>query len=251
MENRIMDVPAVKTAEKRQGTLMSLENVSRNYVMGEVTVEALRDASLEIRTGEILAILGPSGSGKSTLLNIVGGMDRPSAGRLIYDGEDLAQASDDRLGRFRRHEVGFVFQFYNLIPDLTAWENVEIAAGLVKSPSSVARVLNEVGLADRADHFPSQLSGGEQQRVSIARAMVKNPRLLLCDEPTGALDHQTGSMVLSLLANVSRSLGSTVVIVTHNTVIGDMADRVIRMRSGTIAEIITNQNPLPPERISW
>ena len=230
---------------------MSLENVSRNFIMGEIIVEALRGASLEIRAGEILAILGPSGSGKSTLLNIVGGMDRPTSGRVIYAGEDLTKASDERLGRFRRHEVGFVFQFYNLIPDLTAWENVEIAAGLVKNPSPVAKVLDEVGLADRADHFPSQLSGGEQQRVSIARAMVKNPRLLLCDEPTGALDHQTGSMVLSLLANVSRSRGSAVIIVTHNTVIGDMADRVIRMRSGSVAEITTNPNPLPPERISW
>jgi len=244
----IMDLPAM---ESKNQTLMRLENVSRNFVMGEVIVEALRDVTLEIKAGEILAILGPSGSGKSTLLNIMGGMDRPSTGRVSYAGEDLTRVSDDLLGRFRRHEVGFVFQFYNLIPDLTAWENVEIAAELVKSPSSVAKVLEEVGLADRAYHFPSQLSGGEQQRVSIARAMVKNPRLLLCDEPTGALDHQTGSMVLSLLANVSRSLGSAVVIVTHNTVIGDMADRVIRMRSGKVAEIITNPDPLPPERISW
>lgn len=244
----IMDLPAM---ESKNQTLMRLENVSRNFVMGEVIVEALRDVTLEIKAGEILAILGPSGSGKSTLLNIVGGMDRPSTGRVIYEGEDLTRVSDDLLGRFRRHEVGFVFQFYNLIPDLTAWENVEITAELVESPSSVAKVLEEVGLADRAYHFPSQLSGGEQQRVSIARAMVKNPRLLLCDEPTGALDHQTGSMVLSLLANVSRSLGSAVVIVTHNTVIGDMADRVIRMRSGKVAEIITNPDPLPPERISW
>jgi putative ABC transport system ATP-binding protein len=248
MMGNIMDLPAM--ASKNQ-TLMRLENVSRNFVMGEVIVEALRDVTLEINAGEILAILGPSGSGKSTLLNIVGGMDRPSTGRVIYEGEDLTRVSDDLLGRFRRHEVGFVFQFYNLIPDLTAWENVEITAELVESPSSVAKVLEEVGLADRAYHFPSQLSGGEQQRVSIARAMVKNPRLLLCDEPTGALDHQTGSMVLSLLANVSRSLGSAVVIVTHNTVIGDMADRVIRMRSGKVAEIITNPDPLPPERISW
>lgn len=244
----IMDLPAM---ESKNQTLMRLENVSRNFVMGEVIVEALRDVTLEIKAGEILAILGPSGSGKSTLLNIMGGMDRPSTGRVSYAGEDLTRVSDDLLGRFRRHEVGFVFQFYNLIPDLTAWENVEITAELVESPSSVAKVLEEVGLADRAYHFPSQLSGGEQQRVSIARAMVKNPRLLLCDEPTGALDHQTGSMVLSLLANVSRSLGSAVVIVTHNTVIGDMADRVIRMRSGKVAEIITNPDPLPPERISW
>lgn len=241
----------VNNVQPDSETLMILENVCRSFIMGEVTVEALRDVSLEIRAGEILAILGPSGSGKSTLLNIVGGMDRPTDGRVTYGEEELTQASDSRLGRFRRHEVGFVFQFYNLIPDLTAWENVEIAAGLVSAPSSVDRVLSEVGLRERADHFPSQLSGGEQQRVSIARAMVKNPRLLLCDEPTGALDHQTGSSVLSLLANVSRNRGSTVIIVTHNTVIGDMADRVIRMRSGTIAEIITNPNPLPPERISW
>jgi len=231
--------------------LMSLENVSRTFVMGEVEVVALRDISLQIKAGEILVILGPSGSGKSTLLNIVGGMDRPSTGRVIYQGEDLSRVSDSRLGRFRRHEVGFVFQFYNLIPDLTARENVEIAASLVKNPAVVDQVLEEVGLRDRADHFPSQLSGGEQQRVSIARAMVKNPRLLLCDEPTGALDHQTGSLVLSLLADISRARGSAVVIVTHNTAIGDMADRVIRMRSGVLVEITQNPEPLSPERISW
>jgi len=231
--------------------LMSLENVSRTFVMGEVEVVALRDISLQIKAGEILVILGPSGSGKSTLLNIVGGMDRPSTGRVIYQGEDLSRVSDSRLGRFRRHEVGFVFQFYNLIPDLTARENVEIAASLAKNPAVVDQVLEEVGLRDRADHFPSQLSGGEQQRVSIARAMVKNPRLLLCDEPTGALDHQTGSLVLSLLADISRARGSAVVIVTHNTAIGDMADRVIRMRSGVLVEITQNPEPLSPERISW
>lgn len=231
--------------------LMKLEHVSKTYVMGEVRVEALKDASLDIYGGELLVILGPSGSGKSTLLNIVGGMDLPSRGSVYYDREDLSRAGDARLTRYRRNEVGFVFQFYNLIPDLTAVENVELAAGLVEKPFPAADMLKEVGLTDRMSHFPSQLSGGEQQRVSIARAMVKNPRLLLCDEPTGALDYQTGKLILGLLATIARERGSTVVIVTHNTGIGAMAHRVVRMRSGEIAEITENSRPVDPERIDW
>ncbi|MFZ5644722.1 MAG: ABC transporter ATP-binding protein [Bacillota bacterium] len=231
--------------------LMKLDRITRTYVMGEVRVEALKETSLDIYEGELLVILGPSGSGKSTLLNIVGGMDLPSGGSVYCGGEDLSQAGDARLTLYRRNEVGFVFQFYNLIPDLTASENVELAAGLVETPLSSAGVLKEVGLGDRMGHFPSQLSGGEQQRVSIARAMVKNPRLLLCDEPTGALDHQTGKLVLSLLAGINRDRGSTMIIVTHNTGIGAMAHRVVRMRSGEIAEIIENSQPVPPERIDW
>lgn len=231
--------------------LMKLERLSRTYVMSEVQVEALKEITLDIYEGELLVILGPSGSGKSTLLNIVGGMDLPTGGTVHYGGEDLSRAGDAQLTLYRRNEVGFVFQFYNLIPDLTALENVELAAGLVENPLPAAAVLKEVGLADRMHHFPSQLSGGEQQRVSIARAMVKNPRLLLCDEPTGALDHNTGKLILGLLARINQERGSTVIIVTHNTGIGAMANRVVRMRSGEIAEIIENRKLVSPERIDW
>ena len=219
--------------------------------MGEIRVEALKESSLDIYRGEILVILGPSGSGKSTLLNLIGGMDRPSNGDIVYKNRHLSQASDQQLTQFRRHEIGFVFQFYNLISDLTAEENVTLAAELVKNPLPTREVLNQVGLEQRRDHFPSQLSGGEQQRVSIARAMVKNPTLLLCDEPTGALDFQTGISILQLLKQTRDTMGSTVIIVTHNTAIGAMADRLVRMRSGEIAEIIVNESPLPPERIEW
>lgn len=234
-----------------KNVLMRLDHIARTYVMGEVQVQALKETSLDIYAGELLVILGPSGSGKSTLLNIVGGMDLPTGGSVYYEEEDLSRAGDARLTRYRRNEVGFVFQFYNLIPDLTAVENVALAANLVETPLPASDMLKEVGLADRMGHFPSQLSGGEQQRVSIARAMVKNPRLLLCDEPTGALDHQTGKLVLSLLAAINRDRSSTVIIVTHNTDIGAMAHRVVRMRSGEIAEIIENSQPVPPERIDW
>jgi len=231
--------------------LMSLNRVTRTYHMGEVTVNALGETTLDIYQGEIVVILGPSGSGKSTLLNIMGGMDLPTAGEVYIDKQNLALAGDNQLTRYRRNEIGFVFQFYNLIPDLTARENVELAADLVDEPLAVTEVLSDVGLADRMDHFPSQMSGGEQQRVSIARAAVKNPRLLLCDEPTGALDYQTGILILALLVKINRARGSTVVIVTHNTPIGDMAHRVIRMRDGFIADIKENASPLPPERIEW
>lgn len=234
-----------------KNVLMKLDRITRTYQMGEVTVQALKETSLDILEGELLVILGPSGSGKSTLLNIIGGMDSPSSGGVLFGREDLSLASEKQLTRFRREEVGFVFQFYNLIPDLTAGENVELAAGLVENPLSVAEVLKEVGLEERADHFPSQLSGGEQQRVAIARAAVKRPRLLLCDEPTGALDQKIGQVVLGLLNKINREQGSTVVIVTHNTPISAMANRVIRMSSGIIAEITENKNPQPAERIEW
>jgi putative ABC transport system ATP-binding protein len=234
-----------------QDLLMQLKGVSKTYVMGEIRVEALKESSLDIYRGEILVILGPSGSGKSTLLNLIGGMDRPSNGDIVYKNRHLSQASDQQLTQFRRHEIGFVFQFYNLISDLTAEENVALAAELVKNPLPTREVLSQVGLEQRRDHFPSQLSGGEQQRVSIARAMVKNPTLLLCDEPTGALDFQTGISILQLLKQTRDTMGSTVILVTHNTAIGAMADRLVRMRSGEIAEIIVNESPLPPERIEW
>lgn len=230
---------------------MRLNRVTKTYIMGEVTVEALKETSLEIFDGELLVILGPSGSGKSTLLNMVGGMDSPTSGEVYFGEEELSHAGEARLTRYRRNEVGFVFQFFNLIPDLTARENVELAGNLVENPLPAAEVLKEVGMEDRMDHFPSQLSGGEQQRVSIARAVVKNPRLLICDEPTGSLDYLTGRMILGLLAKFNRERGSTVVIVTHNAPIGAMAHRVARMSSGRIVEIAENSSPIPPERIEW
>lgn len=231
--------------------LMQLNNVSRTYMMGEVKVQALSPVDLEIYQGELMVILGPSGSGKSTMLNILGGMDTPDSGQAVFKGLDLAEADDNMLTEYRRREVGFVFQFYNLIPDLTARENVEMAANLVENPLSAERVLEQFGLGDRMDHFPSQMSGGEQQRVSIARALVKNPQLLLCDEPTGALDFETGKNVLSLLEKVNREWNTTVVIVTHNTPLADMAHRVIKMRSGKIIDITENRLPLSPELIEW
>jgi len=236
---------------EEETVLLELREVSRFYRMGEVTVEALKDVSLVLRAGELVVVLGPSGSGKSTLLNILGGMDLPTQGQVFWKGEELTRAGESRLTRYRREEVGFIFQFFNLIPDLTARENVELAAALVEDPLPVEEVLEEVGLKEQMDHFPSQLSGGEQQRVAIARALVKNPRLLLCDEPTGALDYQMGKTVLGLLARVNRERSTTVVIVTHNTAIGAMGKRMVRMRSGQIAEITENASPLPPERIEW
>lgn len=234
-----------------KNVLMKLTGLTKTYVMGEVTVEALKESSLDLFEGELVVILGPSGSGKSTLLNIMGGMDLPSSGQVYFGRENLSQAGDNQLTSYRRNQVGFVFQFYNLISDLTARENVELAADLVEDPLPTEEVLRDVGLETRMDHFPSQLSGGEQQRVSIARAAVKNPPLLLCDEPTGALDNQTGKLILGLLAKISRERGSTVVIVTHNTAIGAMAHRIVRMSSGKIVEIAENPSPLSPERIVW
>lgn len=231
--------------------LMQLKGISKTYTMGEIKVPALLHTSLEIYKGEVLVILGPSGSGKSTLLNIIGGMDRADEGEIMFDGIDLGKVDETALTMFRRNEVGFVFQFYNLISDLTALENVELAAELVNNPLDATQVLNQVGLGERINHFPAQLSGGEQQRISIARGIVKKPALLLCDEPTGALDFNTGRTILQLLKEVNQKLHSTVVIVTHNTAIGAMADRVIRMRSGAITEIAVNELPLPPERIEW
>jgi ABC-type antimicrobial peptide transport system, ATPase component len=231
--------------------LMSLDKVCKTYDMGEVKVEALKESSLEVYNGEMLVILGPSGSGKSTLLNLMGGMDLPTSGDISFKGQNISKASETVLTNYRRNEVGFVFQFYNLIPDLTARENVELAANLVKNPQPVEGTLIAVGLEGRLDHFPSQMSGGEQQRVSIARAVVKNPRLLLCDEPTGALDYQTGIMILGILKKINKDTGCTVVLITHNTAIGEMGDRVVRMRSGEIASITENSNPLPPEGIEW
>lgn len=234
-----------------RAVLHHLEGVTKTYHSGEVPVTALKNISVDVFEGEILVILGPSGSGKSTLLNILGGMDKPTSGEVLFRNINISQAEEKERTLYRRNEIGFVFQFFNLIPDLTAAENVTLAAELVKDPLGTAEVLDEVGLAARHDHFPSQMSAGEQQRVSIARALVKKPSIILCDEPTGALDDATAQSVLVYLERVARIRGSTVVIVTHNTAIAPMADRVIRMRSGAIAEIITNANPLPAESIEW
>ena len=219
--------------------------------MGEVSVEVLRKIDLEILDGEILAVVGPSGSGKSTILNIVGGLDKPSVGQVIYDGKDITGATGAALTRYRREEIGFVFQFYNLVPNLTARENVMVSAELSRDPLDVDEVLAMVGLTERVDHFPSQLSGGEQQRVAIARAVAKNPRLLLCDEPTGALDFETGKQMLRLLVNLNRDLHKTIVVITHNSALAEVADRIIHLRSGEITEVVANEHPKEPEEITW
>jgi len=219
--------------------------------MGEVEVKALTDATFDINKGEFVVVLGPSGSGKSTLLNIIGGMDSPSSGKVFFKGEEITGFDEKRLTEFRRSRVGFVFQYYNVMASLTAEENVELAMEIVEDPLSVDEVIQAVGLGERRDHFPSQLSGGEQQRVSIARAIAKNPELLLCDEPTGALDYDTGIAIMSLLRKLNREMGKTLIVITHNSDIALMADRVIRMRSGEITEDTVNLNPVSAEEIKW
>jgi putative ABC transport system ATP-binding protein len=219
--------------------------------MGEVDVHALREASLDVFNGEFLIVEGPSGSGKSTLLNLIGGMDRPTSGTIRFQDRDLSKASDHELTVYRRDEVGFVFQFYNLVPTLTALENVQVAVELVSQPLDPMETLSMVGLKDRADHFPSQLSGGEQQRVSIARALAGNPRMLLCDEPTGALDIETSKQVLGMLVDLNDNLGKTVVLITHNGAIAGIGDRVALIRDGSIVSIRTNEHPTPVEEIQW
>lgn len=231
--------------------LLKAEEVSKLYQMGEVTVAAIKKIDLEIVKGEFVVILGPSGSGKSTLLNILGGMDSPTEGKVFIDGENIIGYNDKKLTIYRRDKVGFVFQFYNLMGTLTARENVELATEICKDALNIDEVLETVGLGERKDHFPAQLSGGEQQRVAIARAVAKNADLLLCDEPTGALDFETGIKILSLLKEINIKYNKTVVIITHNVPIGEMADRVIKMRSGEITEMKINENPINPERIEW
>lgn len=231
--------------------LIRAENLSKVYDMGEVEVQALKQTSFEILKGEFVVILGPSGSGKSTLLNILGGMDSPSSGKILVQGQDITSFRDRQLTQYRRNKVGFVFQFYNLMANLTARENVELATEICDTSLDLDEVMEKVGLAERTSHFPSQLSGGEQQRVAIARAVAKNPLLLLCDEPTGALDFETGVRILKLLKEVNRSYEKTVVIITHNMPVGAMGDRVLRMRSGEITDRTINKNPIDPERIEW
>ena len=230
---------------------VTLEHVSKVYGSGEGQVQALKDASFTIDKGEIAVIVGQSGAGKTTLLNILGGMDMLTSGKVFLAGEEVSAYRGKQLARYRREEVGFVFQFYNLIPNLTALENVELATQIVKSARSAEEILTQVGLQHRLSNFPAQLSGGEQQRVALARALAKNPKLLLCDEPTGALDYATGKEVLKLLQDQSRQQGMTVVIITHNSALTAMADRVIRVRSGTIQSVTINQTVTPVEELEW
>ncbi|PQO32292.1 ABC transporter ATP-binding protein [Bremerella cremea] len=231
--------------------VLQVRDVNRTFTMGEVKVEVLHDLSFNIYDGEVLAMVGPSGSGKSTILNLIGGLDQPTAGQIEFEGSDLAKYSSNQLTRYRRKHVGFVFQFYNLVPNLTALENVLAAAQLADKPLDSEEMLAKVGLAERMDHFPSQLSGGEQQRVAIARAVVKNPKLLLCDEPTGALDFTTGISALELLLEFNRDLGTTILIITHNTALADVAHRVIHLRSGEIVSVQENAHPKPPAEVVW
>ncbi len=231
--------------------LVRLENVGKTYGKGGVAVQALSEASFSIYKGEFCVILGPSGAGKTTLLNLLGGMDQASQGSIFVDGQDITALNERELTRYRREKVGFVFQFYNLVPNLTALENVELAAQICPHPLPAAQALRDVGLGERMGHFPAQLSGGEQQRVSIARALAKNPQLLLCDEPTGALDVSTGKAVLALLEQRCRQLGQTVVLITHNSAIAPMADRIIHARNGRIMENSLNRNRISIQDIDW
>jgi putative ABC transport system ATP-binding protein len=228
-----------------------VRNISKTYQMGEVAVQALKDVSLDLYQGELVVLLGASGSGKSTLLNILGGLDVPSTGQVLFKDRNLTEAGDRDLTRFRRQCVGFVFQFYNLIPSLTTKENVALVTEIAPHPMHPKEALSLVGLEHRLDHFPAQLSGGEQQRVAIARAIAKRPEVLLCDEPTGALDFQTGKLVLQVLERVNRELGTTTAVITHNAGIASMADRVITMRSGEIINIKENETKISPEDLEW
>ena len=230
---------------------VSLKNVSKIYRMGEVEIRAVDGIDFDIEKGEFVVIVGPSGAGKTTVLNILGGMDTATSGQVLVDGSDIAKYSQTQLTGYRRDDIGFVFQFYNLIPNLTALENVELALQICKNPLDARQVLQEVGLEKRMKNFPAQLSGGEQQRVSIARALAKNPKLLLCDEPTGALDYQTGKAILKLLQDMCREKGMTVIVITHNSAIAPMADRVIKIKNGKVADMRRNEIPMSVADIEW
>lgn len=230
---------------------IEFKNVNKNYKMGEITIKALDNTNFQIEKGELVVIVGPSGAGKTTTLNILGGMDTATSGDVLVDGKNIATLEGKNLIKYRREDIGFVFQFYNLVPNLTAKENVELATQICKDSLDVDSVIEKVGLENRKNNFPSQLSGGEQQRVAIARAIAKNPKLLLCDEPTGALDYKTGKQILKLLENTCRKEKMTVIIITHNTAIAPMADKVIHFKNGTAESIEINENPMPIENIEW
>jgi len=240
-----------KASGEAKDFVLRLENVSRSYQMGLVEVKALTGVTLDIRRGEFIVILGPSGSGKTTLLNLVGGIDSPSSGKITVDSIEISALDEKGLTDYRRNHIGFVFQFFNLIPTLTARENVEFAAELVEEPRDPLEVLEVVGLKERADHYPSELSGGEQQRVAIARALAKDPPILLCDEPTGELDFETGKHILSAMRMINELNRKTILLVTHNTAIGNMAHRVTRLRSGEVVEDRRNESPIDPRDLRW
>lgn len=230
---------------------VKLENVRKIYQMGEVEIRAVDGIDFKIGKGEFVVIVGPSGAGKTTVLNILGGMDTATSGKVLVDGNDVAQYTNRQVIGYRREDIGFVFQFYNLVPNLTALENVELALQICKEPLDAKTVLEEVGLGERLNNFPAQLSGGEQQRVSIARALAKNPKLLLCDEPTGALDYNTGKAILKLLQDTCRNKGMTVIVITHNSALAPMADRVIHIKNGRVESMEMNAHPVPVETIEW
>ena len=230
---------------------VSLQDVTKTYQMGEITIKAADGISFDVEKGEFVIVVGPSGAGKTTVLNILGGMDTATSGKVLVDGAEISKYRGKKLIQYRREDIGFVFQFYNLVPNLTALENVELALQISKDPLDAQAVLEEVGLGERKNNFPAQLSGGEQQRVSIARALAKNPKLLLCDEPTGALDYNTGKSILKLLQNMCREKGMTVIIITHNQALAPMADRLIHIKNGQVARMESNENPTSIDEIEW
>lgn len=230
---------------------VKLQDITKIYKMGEIEIRAADNISFSIDKGEFVVIVGPSGAGKTTVLNILGGMDTATSGTLLVDGDEITAYNPRRLTEYRREDIGFVFQFYNLVPNLTALENVELALQICRDPLDARKVLEEVGLGDRLNNFPAQLSGGEQQRVSIARALAKNPKLLLCDEPTGALDYNTGKSILKLLQNMCRERGMTVIVITHNQAIAPMADRLIHIKNGRVSRMETNERPMSIDEIEW
>ena len=230
---------------------IQLKNVKKTYTMGEVIIKAVDDVSFSIEKGEFVVVIGASGAGKTTILNLLGGMDQVTSGNIIVDGNEISEYNKRMLTKYRRDEIGFVFQFYNLVQNLNAIENVELAVEICKNPMNPAEVLENVGLKDRMKNFPSQLSGGEQQRVSIARALSKNPKLLLCDEPTGALDYNTGKAILKLLSDTSKKQGMTVIVITHNSALTPIADKIITVKSGKVYSVVKNDNPMSIEKLEW
>ncbi len=247
MENTILPVQH----DPANAVVLRIEAISKTYTMGEMKVHALKDVSADFYAGELVVLLGTSGSGKSTLLNIIGGLDIPTEGKLFFHGHEMTVATEEALTAYRRASIGFVFQFYNLISSLTALENVQLVTDIASDPMSPQEALHLVGLENRMHHFPAQLSGGEQQRVAIARAVAKRPELLLCDEPTGALDYETGKLVLEVIEKINKELHTTTLLITHNVSIAGMADRVIRLRSGEIFEVRRNEQKLSPSQLSW